>query len=76
MTTGPISRRQRLKSAGAFGILAVLERLAPAYAWASNSGAAQVSQLSGKIIDRTIAGVRRTASRFCGGRERRFPFTN
>lgn len=55
MKSDPISRRQLLKSAGVFGMLAVLERLAPSYAWASTTKAAQPEQLTGKIIDLTIS---------------------
>lgn len=55
MKNGLISRRQLLKSVGAFGMLAVLERFAPAYAWASMTEVAQTSQLSGSVIDLTIA---------------------
>jgi CopA family copper-resistance protein len=50
-----ISRRQFLKRAGAFGMFAVLERLAPIYAWASATEVVQIPQLSGKVIDLTIA---------------------
>src|SRR5579884_459227 len=55
MKSDPISRRQLLKSAGVFGMLAVLERLAPSYASASTAKAAQPEQLTGKIIDLTIS---------------------
>ncbi|TAJ96332.1 MAG: copper resistance system multicopper oxidase [Candidatus Manganitrophaceae bacterium] len=55
MKTDLISRRQLLKGAGAFGILAVLERLAPAYAWASATEVAQPGQLTGNVIDLTLA---------------------
>ncbi len=55
MKSDPISRRQLLKRAGVFGMLAVLERLAPAYAWASTTKIIQPAQLSGKVIELTIA---------------------
>ncbi|NKE73409.1 copper resistance system multicopper oxidase [Candidatus Manganitrophus noduliformans] len=55
MKTNRISRRQLLKRAGTLGMLAVLERLAPAYVWARPTEAAQTPQLSGKVIDLTIA---------------------
>ncbi|WDT82949.1 MAG: multicopper oxidase domain-containing protein (plasmid) [Candidatus Manganitrophus sp.] len=55
MKSDPISRRQLLKRAGALGMLAVLERLAPAYAWASATKTIEPAQLSGKVIDLTIA---------------------
>lgn len=55
MKTDLISRRQLLKSAGAFGMLALLERLAPAYAWASAADAALIPQLTGNVIDLTLA---------------------
>ncbi|HVZ18856.1 MAG TPA: copper resistance system multicopper oxidase [Terriglobales bacterium] len=49
-----ISRRQLLKSAQALGVLAGLERLGPAYAQTS-APSGQPSELSGNIIDLTIA---------------------
>ena len=49
-----VSRRQWLKTAEAFGVLAGLGRLAPAYAQ-SNGAAGQPSELSGNTIDLTIA---------------------
>ncbi|MDC4206992.1 MAG: copper resistance system multicopper oxidase (plasmid) [Candidatus Manganitrophus sp.] len=55
MKSDPISRRQLLKRAGALGMLAVLERLAPAYAWASATKTIEPAQLSGKVIDLTIS---------------------
>lgn len=54
MKRNRISRRQLLKGAGAFGMLAVLERLAPVYAWAAGTEAAR-TPLSGKVIDLTLA---------------------
>jgi len=51
-----ISRRLLLKRAGALGLLAAIERLVPSYVWASaTNGAAHTSQLSGAVIDLTIA---------------------
>jgi CopA family copper-resistance protein len=51
-----ISRRLLLKRAGALGLLAAMERLLPSYVWASaTNGAAHTSQLSGTVIDLTIA---------------------
>ena len=55
MKTDLISRRQLLKSAGALGMLALLERFAPAYAWARPTKLAQTGELTGDIIDLTIA---------------------
>ena len=49
-----ISRRQLLKTAEAFGLLAGLERIGPAYAQTS-APSGQPSELSGNIIDLTIA---------------------
>ena len=50
-----ISRRQLLKTAEAFGLLAGLERLGPAYAQTNAPSAGQPSELSGNTIDLTIA---------------------
>ena len=51
-----ISRRLLLKRAGALGLLAAIERLVSSYVWASaTNGAAHTSQLSGAVIDLTIA---------------------
>ncbi|MFY9271107.1 MAG: copper resistance system multicopper oxidase [Candidatus Manganitrophaceae bacterium] len=58
MKTNVISRRQLLKRAGAFaalGILAALERIAPAYVWANTTEVGQASQLTGNVIDLMIA---------------------
>jgi hypothetical protein len=51
--TSPISRRQLLNSARAFGLAAVLERLTPA--WATAAGQTQNSELSGSVVDLVIA---------------------
>jgi CopA family copper-resistance protein len=51
-----ISRRLLLKRAGALGLLAAIERLVSSYVWASaTNGTAHTSQLSGAVIDLTIA---------------------
>lgn len=51
-----IARRLLLKRVGALVLLAVMERLVPSYVWASaTNGAVHISQLSGKVIDLTIA---------------------
>lgn len=55
ITTPMISRRQLLKTAEAFGLLAGLERLGPAYAQTNAPSAGQPSELSGNTIDLTIA---------------------
>ena len=50
---GLFSRRQLLNSAGAFGLAAALERLAPAYA--TTAGQAPNPELSGNVVDLVIA---------------------
>ena len=52
-----VSRRQLLQGAGAFGLLAAMEKLVPSYVRAGASGAAaqQLPSLSGNTIDLTIA---------------------
>jgi CopA family copper-resistance protein len=51
-----ISRRLLLKRVGALGLLMAMERLVPSYVWATaTNGAADTSQLSGTVIDLTIA---------------------
>ncbi len=50
-----ISRRQLLKSAGAFGMLAILKHFAPAYVWAKPINSIQTAELTGNVIDLTIA---------------------
>ena len=51
--TSLFSRRQLLNSAGAFGLAAALERLAPAYA--TTAGQAQSPALNGNVVDLVIA---------------------
>ena len=56
MNLNLISRRLLLKRAAALGLVAAMERLVPSYVWASaTNGAAHTSQLSGTVIDLTIA---------------------
>jgi CopA family copper-resistance protein len=51
-----IARRSLLKGIGAWGTLAALERVLPAYAWSNASlSVAPTTQLSGNVIDLTIA---------------------
>ena len=51
-----MTRRVWLHHAGTLGLLAAMERLVPSYAWASAlHGTTYPSQLSGPIIDLTIA---------------------
>ena len=56
MKSNFITRRSLLKGMGAFGALTALESMLPAYAWSSAlNAAAQTSQISGDVIDLTIA---------------------
>jgi CopA family copper-resistance protein len=55
MNPDHISRRLLLKHAAALGLLAVVERLVPAYASMSAADAGSQIALSGEIIDLTIA---------------------
>ena len=51
-----IARRSLLKGMGALGALTTLESIFPAYVWSSAlNAAAQTSQISGDVIDLTIA---------------------
>lgn len=50
-----ISRRELLKSAGAFGMLAILKLFAPAYVWAKPINSIQTAELTGNVIDLTIS---------------------
>jgi CopA family copper-resistance protein len=65
-STKKLARRKFLQSAGAMGLLAGLERIAPAYAWAGAAGAAARAPLQGgDVIDLAI----RAQSINIGGRE-------
>ena len=55
MNLNLISRRLLLKRAAALGLLAAVERLAPAYALTSATNAGSQTPLSGEIIDLTIS---------------------
>ena len=55
MNPGHISRRLLLKRAAALGLLAVVERLVPAYALTSAADAGSQIALSGDVIDLTIS---------------------
>jgi CopA family copper-resistance protein len=56
MNPDVLSRRLLLKRAAALGLLAAVERLVPSYAWAGATNvAADTAQLSGTVIDLTIA---------------------
>ncbi len=50
-----ISRRLLLKRTAALGLLAVVERLVPAYALTNAAGAGSQLALSGDVVDLTIA---------------------
>jgi len=51
-----IARREMLQGAGALGLWATVEQLAPSYVWAGvREATGQTPQLSGNIIDLTIA---------------------
>jgi CopA family copper-resistance protein len=52
---GPVSRRRFLHATGALGMLAALERLAPAYAWTSLAAPLRSAQRRDPVIDLTIA---------------------
>ena len=52
---GPVSRRRFLHATGALGMLAALERLAPAYAWTSLAAPVRSAQRRDPVIDLTIA---------------------
>ena len=56
-SSSTISRRQLLKTAEAFGVMAALERLGPAYAQTNEVTNVQSVELSGTIIDLTIAEI-------------------
>jgi CopA family copper-resistance protein len=56
MKPASISRRSLLKGVGALGTLTALESLFPAYVWSrAANAAAPTTQLSGNVIDLTIA---------------------
>ena len=52
---GSVSRRRFLHSAGTLGMLAALERLAPAYAWTSLAAPIRSARRPDPVIDLTIA---------------------
>lgn len=56
MNPGHISRRLLLKRPAALGLLAVVERLVPAYASMSDADAGSQIALSRDVIDLTIRG--------------------
>ncbi len=53
--TGQISRRRLLKDAGTLGVLAALERLAPAYAWTGGATTAPTRQRRAPVFELTVA---------------------
>ena len=55
MGTHDISRRSLMKGIGAAGMLAAMEKLVPAFAGTGFDAAAQTGELSGSVIDLTIA---------------------
>ena len=55
MGTHDISRRSLMKGIGAAGMLAAMEKLVPAFAGTGFGAAAQTGELSGSVIDLTIA---------------------